>query len=384
MIEPSVLAGADGDGRLPRWLHRARRRRVGRARTAFVLAGGGNRGAVQVGMLDALVERGVTADFVLGVSVGAINATAFAGDPTVEGLQRMAAAWSGIDRDGIFPHGRLHGRWQFLQRRDAVYPNDGIRSIVGESVLYEHLEDASIPVELVATSLSDGHEHWFTSGPVVEAVLASSALPGIFPPVQIGDHAYIDGGVVDDVPISRAIARGATRVYVLLCNPLDHVAPVVKRPVDAIVAAFTMSIRARFNRERAALPPDVEMIPLWVEDAPSVDFWDFSRSRELIQLGRASALSILDEVAAEAADATTAGRAPSLWSRHVGWAQRGAGKPAALLDGVPDARPVPVPVMGQAVQATPTLPPSAGPLARAGSLVRSARIRRSGSTDAFN
>ena len=93
-----------------------------------------------------------------------------------------------------------------------MYPNTGIRKIVVEGINFERLEDAAIPVEVVATSLTDGRERWFTYGSAVEAVLASSAVPAIFPPVEIDGERYIDGGVVNNVPIRRAIDAGATRI----------------------------------------------------------------------------------------------------------------------------------------------------------------------------
>ena len=187
--------------------------------TALVLAGGGTRGAVQIGMLQVLAEHGFVPDRIYGSSVGAVNGVAFAGDPTRAGVERMTEIWIGLTRDAVYPQGRLHGPWLYLQQRDSVYPNTGLRKIVDDGIDFERLEDAAIPVEVVATSLTDGRERWFTYGSAVEAVLASSAVPAIFPPVEIDGERYIDGGVVNNVPIQRAIDAGATRIVVLLCAP---------------------------------------------------------------------------------------------------------------------------------------------------------------------
>ena len=131
----------------------------------------------------------------------------------------MTEIWRGLTREDVYPQGRLHGPWLYLQQRDSVYLNTGLRKVIEDGIGFERLEDAVVPVEVVATSLTDGGERWFTYGPAVEAVLASSAVPAIFPPVEIDGERYIDGGVVNNVPIRRAIDGGATRIVVLLCAP---------------------------------------------------------------------------------------------------------------------------------------------------------------------
>ena len=186
--------------------------------TALVLGGGGPRGAVQIGMLQVLAEHGFVPDRIYGCSVGAVNGVGFACDPTVEGVERMTRIWTGINREHVFPQGRLHGPWLYFQQREAVYSNTGLRKIIEDGITVERLEDTPVPVEVVATSLTDGRERWFTYGPVAEAVLASAAMPAIFPPIEIEEERYIDGGVVNNVPIRRAIDAGATRIVVLLCN----------------------------------------------------------------------------------------------------------------------------------------------------------------------
>ena len=175
-------------------------------RTAFVLAGGGSRGAVQVGMLEELVRRGIRADRVFGASVGAINGAAYAGNPTLDGIEHMAEVWRGVRGADIFPRGAFDGPWAYFQKRASVHANTGLRKIIEAGLDYEDLEDAEIPVEVVTTSLTDGRERWMTRGPAVEAILASSAIPSMFPPVTIDGDVLIDGGVVNNVPISRALS----------------------------------------------------------------------------------------------------------------------------------------------------------------------------------
>jgi NTE family protein len=265
----------------------------GRGFTALVLAGGGVRGAVQIGMLQVLAEHGFVPDRIYGSSVGAVNGVAFAGDPTRRGVERMTEIWTGLTRDNVYPQSRLHGPWLYLQQRDSVYSNSGLRAIIEEGVAFERLEDAVIPVEVVATSLTDGRERWFTYGSVVEAVLASSAVPAIFPPIEIDGERFIDGGVVDNVPIRRAIDAGATRIVVLLCAPPVYTPTTPKRPVEAMLNALFISIHARFARDMAQLPPGVEIIVCSGYEGGTPDFDDFSTTQALIAEGREEASEVI-------------------------------------------------------------------------------------------
>jgi len=261
--------------------------------TVLVLGGGSSRGAIQIGMLQVLAEHGFVPDRILGSSVGAINGVGFAAEPTREGVERLTQVWLRIRREDIYPQGRLHGPWLYLQQRDAVYSNSGLRAIVEEGFPHERLEDAVVPVEVVATSLVDGGERWFTYGPAVDAVLASAAMPAIFPPVEIDGERYIDGGVIDNVPIQRAIDSGATRIVVLLCSPPVFQPPVAKRPVEGMVNALFIAIHARFVRDMAHLPEGIEVILCTGPEGTTREFDDFSTTEHLIALGRAEASEVV-------------------------------------------------------------------------------------------
>jgi NTE family protein len=261
--------------------------------TALVLAGGGPRGAVQIGMLQVLADHGFVPDRIYGSSVGAINGVGFASDPTPAGVEHMAQIWLGLSREDVYPQGRLHGPWLYLQQRDSVYSNSGLRKIMEEGFALDRLEETAVPVEVVATSLIDGRERWFTYGPAIDAVLASMAIPAIFPPVEIGDERFIDGGVVNNVPIRRAIDAGATKIVVLLCAPPVFTPIQPKRPVEAMVNALMISINARFARDMAQLPPGVEVILCVGNEGVSRDFDDFSTTESLIAQGREEASEVV-------------------------------------------------------------------------------------------
>lgn len=271
-----------------------RRSRPERVMTAFVLAGGGSRGAVQVGMLSELVDRGIRADRVYGASVGAINGAAYSGDPTPEGMKRLQDIWRQLSGDLIFPRSLGQGPWTYLQQRPAVHSASGLRKVVEEGLRFELLQQAEIPLEVVTTSLTDGRERWLAQGPAVDAVLASAAIPALFPPVAIDGDLLVDGGVVNNVPISRAIAAGATRIYVLLCGPLHYKPRPPRRPVEAVLTGFFVAVHARFSRELALLPEGVEVVVFSGGGDPSADYRDFSATPELIDAGRAEVAAVLD------------------------------------------------------------------------------------------
>ena len=261
--------------------------------TAFVLGGGGNLGAVQVGMLQALFEAGITPDVVIGCSVGALNAAGVAADPTLAGVRRMRETWLNLDGDELWPAGRLSGLWMLGRKGHAIQPNTGLRQLIERALPYRRLEDAAVPVHVNATSLATGRGHWFTSGPAVEAILASAALPAVFPPVFIDGEAFIDGGVVDNVPISRAVALGVQRVYVLHVGNFTRPRPLPRRPIDVLLQSFSIARNHRFLAETDDPPAEVELVVLPGVDPGRIRRNDFSRSRDLMDRAYAAAREFL-------------------------------------------------------------------------------------------
>jgi NTE family protein len=359
-VTASGLDAADGahPGLADRWRARLARRRDGRRRrrtdratprrTAFVLAGGGSRGAVQVGMLEELSRRGIRADRVFGASVGAINGASYAGDPTLSGVEHMKDIWREVKGTDIFPRGTFDGPWAFFQKRAAVHANTGLRRIIEEGLTYENLEDAVIPIEVVTTSLTDGRERWITHGPAVEAILASSAIPSIFPPVTIDGDVLVDGGVVNNVPISRALGAGCDRIYVLLCGPLHYHPPPPKRPAEAALTAFFVAVHARFVRELAALPPEVEVIVFSGGGDPAGQYRDFSATVTLIEEGRREVALVLDRYAGTSHDlgrhfAPPAPGAPPLLGPPVAGSPEPTAGPEPSAGPEPDPAPAPSP-----------------------------------------
>jgi NTE family protein len=161
------------------------------------------------------------------------------------------------------------------------------------SLPYRLFEDAAIPLSVVATSLRTGRDHWFTSGEVIPAVLASAALPAVFPPVEIRGERFIDGAVVDNVPISRAVSCGAERVFVLHVGNFDRPRPEPRRPLDALLQSFSIARNYRFFSEVASPPPGIELVVLPSIDPGPVKPNDFSRSNTLIERAYATCSAFL-------------------------------------------------------------------------------------------
>ena len=183
--------------------------------TAFVLSGGGGLGAAQVGMLRALTARGIAPDLIVGSSVGAINGAFFAGDPTPHGVEALDSVWRAIRQGDVFPMNPRAAVLGLLGRRDHLVSPAALERLLRTHLGYERLEQAPISVHVVATEVARGTEVVLSAGDAVQALLASAAIPGVFPPVRFGGHLLMDGGVVDNTPIGPAVALGADVVYVL-------------------------------------------------------------------------------------------------------------------------------------------------------------------------
>lgn len=281
-----------GTGMVVRRLPLGRRRPP---RTAFVLGGGGNLGSMQVGMLRALVERDIIPDLVLGCSVGAINGAGFAHDPTLSGVARLEEDWRSVTTEQICPSSRLAGPWSLLKKGDALYPNDGVRKMIEDGVPARTFEDLTLPFQCVATSLSEEREVWFQSGELIEPILASAALPGVFPPVVIHGVRYIDGGIVDNVPVQRAFDLGAERLFVLHVGNFRRPRPEPKRPIDILLQAFSIGRSYRFHLDMTRVPESVEVVVLpAVAPSQKLRYDDFDHCADLIGPAYLAAASYLD------------------------------------------------------------------------------------------
>jgi NTE family protein len=266
-----------------------------RPAVAFVLSGGAGLGAIQVGMLRALYERGIAPDLIVGTSAGALNGAFVASRPqTVPTADALGDIWRGLRRGQAFPLNPLTGLLGFLGARDHLVPESGLRRLIVRHVESRRLEAMAIPLHVVAVDVVTGEELRLSSGPVLEAVLGSAAVPGVLPPVPWADRTLMDGGVANNTPISHAIELGAERVYVL---PTGHACALEEPPAGALAMALhAVSLlthrrlvddieRHRADAHLVVLPP-----PCPLRIAPI----DFAHADELIERALHDAREFLD------------------------------------------------------------------------------------------
>lgn len=250
--------------------------------TAFVLGGGGVLGAHEVGMLAALAEAGIRPDLVLGTSIGALNGVFVAADPD-GAAQRLGAVWrSDVVRDAF--RGSLVGRLGTLARSGThLHSNQPLRRLLYEHLPVARFEDLPIAFQCVAASVEKAGARWFHSGPIVPAVLASAAVPGLLPPVRIGNEHFFDGGLVHSIPVGRAVGLGANEIYVLHVGRIEQPLRAPRRPWEVGLVAFEIARRHRFVEEMASLPDHVtvHVLPAGANgrgaDLNQLRYRDFSR-----------------------------------------------------------------------------------------------------------
>ncbi|MDN4483784.1 patatin-like phospholipase family protein [Demequina lignilytica] len=227
---------------------------------AFVLGGGGVRGATEVGMLRALLDAGIVPDLVVGTSIGAINGAAVAQDPTPAVVERLEKAWASPTAGTIYGTSWYRQARRLAKHRTHLNDPAPLRALVeGVVGAGTRFEDLAVPLAVCAASIERAAEHWFDSGPVVDAVLASSAVPAALPPMRIGDEHFIDGGIVNSIPLGEAVARGATTIFVLQVGRIEEPLTAPEKPTDVAKVAFEVARRHRFQRDRAAVPAHVDL-----------------------------------------------------------------------------------------------------------------------------
>ena len=226
-------------------------------RVAFVLGGGGKLGAAEVGMLRALVDAGIAPDLVLGTSIGAVNGVALAADPTDVGIARLRALWTEVDHSGLFG-GSVVDRLRHLARtRTSLHSNEPLRRLLERALPVRSFDDLAVPFQCVAACIETSDAHWFSSGDLIEAVLASCAVPGLLPAVRIGDRHYLDGGIVESIPVRRALELGADEVYVLQVGRIEEPLRAPTRPHEVAMVAFEIARRRSYASAMADLPAGV-------------------------------------------------------------------------------------------------------------------------------
>ena len=262
--------------------------------TAFVLGGGGVLGTTQVGMLRALAEQGVRPDLVVGTSIGALNGAFVAADPSVEGIRTLAEMWQAVGSSGIFLDNPMKSAARIARFRTHVLSSAPLRSIVDEHLPVDTFEELEVDFQCVAACIETADSQWFSTGALVDPVVASCAVPGLFPAVEIDGRHYLDGGLVHSIPVGRAIQLGATRIFVLQVGRIEQPLTPPRRPWEVGVVAFEIARRHRFVHEMADIPGDVEVhvLPSGAPETPSVSLRYGKTSRLKERADQAYAASI--------------------------------------------------------------------------------------------
>ena len=270
--------------------------------TAYVLGGGGVLGSSEVGMVRALAEHGVRPDLVLGTSIGALNGAFIAADPGPEGAERLGAVWEAVVREGVFLDNPMRQAARVARYRTHLLSNAPLRHVIERYLPVARFEDLEVAFQCVAACIEDASGRWFAEGDLTDAVVASCSVPGLFPPVRIGDRHYLDGGLVHSIPVGRALALGATRIFVLQVGRVEQQLAVPTKPWEVATVAFEIARRHRFVHEMETVPDDVELhvLPSGSTDSPNISIGQarIGRMRDRMEAARAASSAYLTTLAA--------------------------------------------------------------------------------------
>lgn len=249
-------------------------------RTAFVLSGGGNQAVSQVGMLRALLERGIVPDVVVGTSAGALNGSAIAYAPNLTGVATLERVWTSLRSGEIFPGGRLGRAWNVLRRGTHLFGSEGLERVIDAATPARSFADLGIPLRVVTADLDTGEEVVITRGPLKPALLATSALPGVFPIVHHDGRRLVDGGVVNTVPLWHAVSGPVDRVFVLNVTSSVGDRP-ARSPLDVVMTSFAHARNQRYELDRRYVSPEIELVEL-PRPRDARELFDFSGAKQLI------------------------------------------------------------------------------------------------------
>ncbi len=251
-------------------------------------------------MLRALLERQLRPDLILGSSVGALNGLAVAVSPDLEAVSRLTETWTTLQARDVFSSSVMGQIANLIRHGTYLHDNGALRRLIEQSAGHRRIEELAVPFQCVASCIEEASARWFDSGPVVDAVLASCAVPGLLPTVEVGQQHYMDGGLVASVPVGRAVELGATRIFVLQVGRLERRLSAPTRPWDVALVAFEIARRHQFTYDMSRLPDGVEVHVLPAGDPPSavsVRYRSVSAVSRRIDAAHAASAVYLDQLA---------------------------------------------------------------------------------------
>ena len=273
-------------------------------RDVFVLSGGAARGAVQVGMLEVLLDHGIVPHALVGTSVGALNAAYVGWRPDAARVRELRRAWLRLRTCDIFPGGTLTRVGHLLRQRPYLFSSDALARLIADWVPARRIEDLAVPVRVVTTPLASESAVYHRHGDLAQLLLASAAVPAVFPPVRLPVSCgypglHVDGGVTDLVPVRGAADLAPTRVFVLDAS-VPAGPPRGRTPIDILVASLGVAMRANPAPDLGAA---VEVHRMSTPDL-GVRMTDFSATARHLADGRAAARRLVEQLGLAAPAAT--------------------------------------------------------------------------------
>jgi NTE family protein len=266
----------------------------------FVLAGGASLGAIEVGMLKALYEHGIAPDLIVGTSAGAVNGAYIASRPPTETTaNQLAALWQRMRTLEVFPPNPITAALGLLGEHDYLVSNSGVKSALEAQAQFRLMEEAPISFHVIATDVLTGAKRRISRGDAENAVLASAAIPGVFPSIEFEGRRLVDGGVAENTPIADAVELGADPVYVL---PTGAPCALTRPPSGAIqmlVHALALLINQRLAQDIERYSTEVRLVVFPPPCPQPVAAWDFGHAGELIEQGYREASKVLSGTRSE-------------------------------------------------------------------------------------
>jgi NTE family protein len=254
-------------------------------------------------MARALLEREILPDLIVGTSVGALNGALIAAGPLGNVVERLEALWvAAAEQGSIYSVGAVTSLRRAVRTRTHVYSAQPLRDMLNNELGETTFAELEIPFQCCAASIERAAEHWFSTGRVVDAVVASGAVPGLLPPARVGDEHFLDGGIVNSIPVGRAVELGASSIYVLHVGRVDRPLSVPRKPWEVARVSFEIARRHRFTREMSSLPEGVRAFVLPTgggspKDDSLLAHRDFSSVRQRIDQAYLASCAYLDQQA---------------------------------------------------------------------------------------
>lgn len=266
--------------------------RSDRGTAALVLCGGASRGAMEVGFYRALTEYGIRPDLIIGSSIGALNGAFIAGGM---GSAELAELWNGFQlRQGFGMNWSGVTRWR---RSPGLFSLDRLRTLLRRTLPATRFEDLRIPLTIVTTDLKSGSAvYWHGKGDIIEPIIASMSLPGLFPPVEIEGRLHVDGSIADNVPLLKARELGASVVYLVECACAERCEQPPRGWADVVMRSFSIAIDGRYAAELRNVGDRLRVVTVRPQLTREVDLLDFRHSAELIDAAYQQTLSRLADL----------------------------------------------------------------------------------------